>query len=102
MGDHSDVHQCSGSMLVRSPVLAPAFTSTAITKRRLASYGREGDAERYEEPMDDPNTTIGTHEADEHIFSYAISDELLEAAADKEKNPVATIVSVPLEMSWCC
>jgi hypothetical protein len=52
--------------------------------------------------MDDPITTIGTHEADEDIFSYAISDEVLEAAADTEKNPVATIVSVPLEMSWCC
>jgi hypothetical protein len=52
--------------------------------------------------MDDPNTTTGTLEVDEDILFYAVSDEALEAAADTEKNPVATIVSVPVEMSWCC
>jgi hypothetical protein len=52
--------------------------------------------------MDDPNTTTDTYEAEEGILSYAVSDEALEAAADTDKNPVATIVSVPVEMSWCC
>jgi hypothetical protein len=52
--------------------------------------------------MDDPNTITATLEADEDILSYTVSDEALEAAADTEKNPVATIVSVPVEISWCC
>ena len=52
--------------------------------------------------MDDPNTNTGTLEAKEDILTYTVSDEALEAAADTEKSPVATIVSVPVEMSWCC
>jgi hypothetical protein len=52
--------------------------------------------------MDNPNTITGTLEADEEILSNVVSDEVVEAAADTEKNPVATIVSVPVEMSWCC
>ena len=50
--------------------------------------------------MDDPNTTTGTHETDEDILTYAVSDEAIEAAADTEKNPVVTLVSVPVEMPW--
>jgi hypothetical protein len=52
--------------------------------------------------MDDPNTNTGTFEADEDSLTYTVSDEALEAAADTEKSPVATIVSVPVEISWCC
>jgi hypothetical protein len=48
--------------------------------------------------MDDPDKTTVTLEVDEDI----LSDEALEAAADTEKNPVATIVSVPVEMPFCC
>jgi|GraSoiStandDraft_35_1057300.scaffolds.fasta_scaffold2545766_1 hypothetical protein len=55
-----------------------------------------------EEPMGDHNTTTATLEADEDFLTYTVSDEALEAAADTEKNPVATIVSVPVEISWCC
>jgi hypothetical protein len=51
--------------------------------------------------MDDPNDTTG-FEADEDFLTYTVSDAALEAAADTEKNPVATIVSVPVEISWCC
>jgi hypothetical protein len=54
------------------------------------------------EPMDDPNTTTGTHETDDGILSYAVADEALEAAADREKSPAATIVSVPVELPLCC
>jgi hypothetical protein len=32
-------------------------------------------------PMDDPNNTTGTLEADEDILTYTVSDEVLEAAA---------------------
>jgi hypothetical protein len=52
--------------------------------------------------MDDPNNTTDTLEADEDILTYTVSDEALEAAADTEKSPAATIVSVPVEISWCC
>ena len=53
--------------------------------------------------MDDPNNTTGTLDpADEDILNPTVSDEAIEAAADTEKNPVATIVSVPVEIPWCC
>jgi hypothetical protein len=53
--------------------------------------------------MDDPNNTTGAlDQTDEDILNSTMSDEALEAAADTEKSPVATIVSVPVEMSWCC
>jgi hypothetical protein len=52
--------------------------------------------------MDDPNITTGALDAHEDILTYTVSDEALEAAADTEKNPAATIVSIPLESSWCC
>jgi hypothetical protein len=52
--------------------------------------------------MDDPTTTATLDQADEDILTYTASDEALEAAADTEKNPVATILSVPVESSWCC
>ena len=50
--------------------------------------------------MDDPNNT--KVEADDDILTPTVSDEEIEAAADTEKNPVATIVSVPVEIPWCC
>jgi hypothetical protein len=31
--------------------------------------------------MVDPNNTTGTHEADEDILTYTVSDEAMEAAA---------------------
>jgi hypothetical protein len=52
--------------------------------------------------MGDPNNTTVSLEADEDFLTYTVSDAALEAAADTEKNPVATIVSVPVEISWCC
>ena len=50
--------------------------------------------------MNDETTNLD--QADEDILTYTASDEALEAAADTEKNPVATIVSLPPENSWCC
>ena len=47
-------------------------------------------------------TSDNLDQADEDILIPTVSDEALEAAADTEKNPVATIVSVPVEISWCC
>ena len=38
--------------------------------------------------MDDPNTTTGTHETDEDILTYTVSDEALEAAAGTERGIV--------------
>ena len=35
--------------------------------------------------MDDPNNTTGTHEADEDILTYTVSDEAIEAAAGIER-----------------
>jgi hypothetical protein len=53
--------------------------------------------------MDTPsNITDSVNQAAEEILTYTASDEVLEAAADREKNPIATIVSVPVELSWCC
>jgi hypothetical protein len=46
--------------------------------------------------------SISIAEADEEILTSTVSDEAIEAAADTEKSPVATIVSVPVEMPWCC
>jgi hypothetical protein len=42
--------------------------------------------------MDDPNTTTGTHEADEDILSYTVSDDALEAAADIERVTQSIII----------
>jgi hypothetical protein len=41
-------------------------------------------------------------QADDDILTSTVSDEAMEAAADTEKSPVATIVSVPVEIAWCC
>jgi hypothetical protein len=42
--------------------------------------------------MDDPNTTnsSGTHEADEDILTYAVSDEAIEAVANIERGGMDT------------
>jgi hypothetical protein len=45
--------------------------------------------------MDNPADTLD--QTDEDILTYTVSDAALKAAADTEKNPVATIVSVPVE-----
>jgi hypothetical protein len=45
--------------------------------------------------MDNPADTLD--QTDEDILTYTVSDAVLKAAADTEKNPVATIVSVPVE-----
>jgi hypothetical protein len=42
--------------------------------------------------MDDPNTTTGTPEADEDILTYAVSDEVIEAAAGIERGEAASIL----------
>jgi hypothetical protein len=36
-------------------------------------------------PMDDPNNTTGTLEADEDILNYTVSDEAIEAASGIER-----------------
>ena len=41
-------------------------------------------------------------QADEDLLTPPVSDDALEAAADTEKSPVATIVSFPVEIPWCC
>jgi hypothetical protein len=47
--------------------------------------------------------TTNLDQADEDVLNTpTVSDEAIEAAADTEKSPVATIVSVPVEMPWCC
>jgi hypothetical protein len=51
--------------------------------------------------MDDLDNTTGIG-TDEDILTFTVSDEALEAAADTEKNPVATIVSVPVGNPLCC
>jgi hypothetical protein len=50
--------------------------------------------------MDHPTNTGAPD--DEGILTYTVSDEAMEVAADKEQSPVATIVSIPPETSWCC
>ena len=40
---------------------------------------------------------------DEDILTYAVSDEALEAAADRETSPAATHLSfIPIISDWCC
>jgi hypothetical protein len=51
--------------------------------------------------MDD-TTSDTLDQADEEILSYTASDEAIEAAADTEKRPVATMLSFLPVASWCC
>ena len=51
-------------------------------------------------PMDDPNNTTGTLEADEDILTYTVSDEAIEAAAGGGgTTPMCTSVAVPCPTS---
>jgi hypothetical protein len=53
--------------------------------------------------MDEFRTTSDNlDQTDEDILTSTVSDEAIEAAADTEKSPVATIMSVPVEIPWCC
>jgi hypothetical protein len=48
-------------------------------------------------------TSIDFDQNDEDILTYAVSDEALEATADRETSPAATILSfIPVEIPTCC
>jgi hypothetical protein len=47
-------------------------------------------------------TSFALDQADEEVLTYTVSDEAIEAAADTEKRPVATMLSFLPVASWCC
>jgi hypothetical protein len=54
-------------------------------------------------PMDESSITTGTHEADEDILTYTVSDEAIEAAAGIERM-AATLnepICRPTILLWC-